>query len=153
FDAAEQLAEELRATGGGLENIQTAQWYAISTSRVRGEQGRLAELEPLVRQLVDATAASGWRARLAAMYGELERRDEAREQLELPGRLDLDAEARAPVWLITAAYLAETARACAAVDLARSLYPLVSPWTGRAVTVAGIACNGSIDRHLGLLAA
>jgi class 3 adenylate cyclase/tetratricopeptide (TPR) repeat protein len=153
FDSADQLAEELRATGGGLENLLTAQWYAISTSRVRSEQGRLAELEPLVRELVDATEASGWRARLAAMYVELERLDDAREQLELLGRLDLEAEARAPVWLVTAAYLAETARACTAVELARSLYPLVSPWTGRAVTVIGIACNGSIDRHLGLLAA
>jgi tetratricopeptide (TPR) repeat protein len=153
FDRAEQLVDPMLAAGGGLANARTAQLYGIAISRVRGEQGRLAELEPLVRQLVETSGAPGWRARLGAMYVELGRLGDARVQLEELAGLDLEVEARSIGWLVTAAYLAEMARALAAGDFAARLFPLLAPRSGQAIVVLGVACNGSIDRHLGLLAA
>src|SRR5262249_50295283 len=115
FDEAEGLINELLNDA----NPAVGTLYGIAMSRVRTEQGRLAELEPLIRELVESSQAVAWRARLGAMYVELGRLDEAQEQLDtLLGTLDLSTEVRAAGWAITAAYLAEIARALRAVDLA-----------------------------------
>ena len=153
FEHAELLIDEMLSVGGGLANLLTAQLYGVAISRVRGEQGRLEELEPLVRDLVQTSGAPGWRARLGAMYVELGRIDDARAQLEQLASLDLEVEARSIAWLITAAYLAEIARALDVTELAATLSPILAVRSGQAIVVLGVACNGSIDRHLGLLSA
>ena len=147
FDQAERLAEEAALGGFDPQGIT----YSAAILRIREEQGRLAEIEPRIRELTEITQAPAFRAALGVMDLKLDRRGDAREQLDLLSAIDLTAQARSPNWTITAGTLAELVRAFDATELAAAMLPLLEPWTGRAIIVVGVACDGSIDRHLALL--
>jgi DNA-binding SARP family transcriptional activator len=119
---------------------------------IRFEQGRLNEVEAALTELVHRLP---WfvipRTRLALLYCELDRPEEARVLYdELVG----DGLARLPKdwsWLVTAtacaavcAYLGDTARASV-------LYHALAPYEGRFPTPAAVAYR-SVSHHLGLLA-
>jgi len=127
--------------------------YGIQMFGIRREQGRLAELEPLVRLFTHDDQGDGaWRPGLALLLAELGLRDEAAEQLRLI-RADGFEPLRASLWVASLAYLAE---ACALVGdraTAELVYPELAPLSGGNVVVGhGVACYGAADRFLGLLA-
>jgi DNA-binding CsgD family transcriptional regulator len=53
---------------------------------------------------------------------------------------------------VTLSYLADAATATGH-PVAAAVYEQLGPWSGRAVSAAGLACYGSADRYLGRLAA
>jgi hypothetical protein len=56
---------------------------------MRGEQGRLRELEPLIKYFLEqSTDASARRPGLALIYAELGRKEEARAQFEALTQVD-----------------------------------------------------------------
>ncbi len=127
--------------------------YGIQMFGIRREQGRLAELAPATRAFASsAQAAAAWRPGLAALLAELGMEDEARRELELVRADGFDAF-RSTLWVASLTYLAD---ACAAVGdeaLAALLYDELAPLAGANVVVGhGVACYGSADRYLGLLA-
>lgn len=168
---AEQCAATLALCTGRLAEAEAAaershEWSRLLTGRrasgsrgiqmfgIRREQGRLAELAPVMRLLAVSEQPSGaWRPGLAAMLAELRMDEEACRELEQLRREGLDS-LRPSLWVASLTYLAD---ACAAVgdeDLAALVYPELAPLAGGNVVIGhGVACYGAADRYLGLLAA
>jgi DNA-binding CsgD family transcriptional regulator len=168
---AEQYAATLALCAGRLEEAEAAaersnEWSLLLSGRrasgsrgiqmfgIRREQGRLAELAPVMRLLAAGERASAaWRPGLAAMLVELGMEEEARHELEQLRLEGLDS-LRATLWVASLTYLAD---ACAAVgdeDLAALVYPELAPLAGGNVVIGhGVTCYGAADRYLGLLAA
>jgi DNA-binding CsgD family transcriptional regulator len=118
---------------------------------IRREQGRLAELAPLVRLL--AGGGASWRPGLAALLAELGMDDEARAVL---ARVMADGlePLRETLWVASLAYLADAAAAVGDEAMAAALYPELAPLEGQNLLIGHVvACHGAADRFLGMLAA
>jgi tetratricopeptide (TPR) repeat protein len=155
FDEAERLAEATLEIGrnGQAENALNA--YAQAMFNIRREQGRLAEVEPAVRGLIERyPMLVAWRAGLALLLVELGRPREARAEFD---RLAGDGFAPLPRdanWLIGVTLLAEVCGALGDGERAAELYEALEPYAGRNVVVGRAAtCNGDASRLLGILAA
>jgi DNA-binding CsgD family transcriptional regulator len=128
--------------------------YGVQMFGVRREQGRLAELAPVIRVLASGEHDSGaWRPALAAMLAELDMHDEVRAQLE-----HVEAEGLQPfresLWLASLTYLTDAVCAVSHEGLASVLYTALRPLAGANVMIGhGVACYGAADRYLGMLAA
>ena len=98
-------------------------------------------------------AIPGWRCVLAHLLCELDRLDEARQELERVSSNRFDVLPRDGIWLGAIAYSAEVA---ARLDeqAAEVLYELLKPFPKRNIVVGWTAaCLGSSSRPLALLAA
>jgi class 3 adenylate cyclase len=153
FEEAEKLAQEAFAVGQRFEIDFAVQAYGIQLSRVRGEEGRLDELEGLIKNFVEQfPETAGWRSRLAAIYAELDRREEAREHYEILARNDFSDIPVDAAWLIAATYLAQVCHYLQDTRRAEILYEMLMPCAELNLMVAAAACNGPVSRWLGLLA-
>jgi DNA-binding CsgD family transcriptional regulator/tetratricopeptide (TPR) repeat protein len=150
---AEQAAARSREWSQLLTGRDASGVYGIQMFGVRREQGRLAELAPVIRVLADREFAGAWRPALAVVLAELGMEAEARRELArlVDGGLE---ELRPSLWLASAVYLAD---ACALVGdeaMAQILYAELEPLAGTNVQVGHlVACYGAADRYLGSLAA
>ena len=150
---AEHAASRSQEWGKLLTGRDASGTHAIQMFGLRREQGRLAELAPVVR-LLDADArASAWGPGLAALYAELGMEDEARREL----RRILDeglGSLRSSLWLASLVYLADACAALGDVETAEVLYPELAAYSGANVMVGHlVACYGAMDRYLGTTAA
>jgi DNA-binding CsgD family transcriptional regulator len=121
---------------------------------VRREQGRLAELAPVIGILAGDSEREGpWRPGLAALLAELGMAAEAKRELSRIVAEGLDPF-RATLWLASLAYLTD---ACAAVgdeSVAALVYPELEAYAGENVMIGHlVSCYGAADRYLGMLAA
>jgi class 3 adenylate cyclase len=153
FEEAETLAEEARARAAATNLPGGPPIYAIQIGRVRAEQGRLKEMEAVLRAVNEQTPHVGWRSRLAQIYAELGREADARREFEALAADDFAGVGHDLAWLLTIAYLAEVAAFLRDAPRAERLYQLLLPHERRNITVANAACNGPVSRPLGLLAA
>ena len=153
LDAAEATAQRSHEWSRLLTGRDASGIYGIQMFSVRREQGRLAELAPVVRVLAgDADRAGPWRPGLAALLAELGMEDEARRELARRRR----RRAR-PLPRVALARVARVPRRrCAALGdeaAAALLYPELEPFAGTNVMIGhGVACYGAADRYLGMLA-
>jgi DNA-binding NarL/FixJ family response regulator len=151
---AERAAERSREWGRLLTGRDASGVYGIQMFGIRREQGRLAELAPLIRILAtDDRDGSAWRPGLAALLAELGMDDDVRREL---GRVREDGldEFRPGLWVASLTYLADAAAAVGDGDIAELVYPELEPLTGLNVMIGhGVAAYGSGDRYLGMLAA
>jgi DNA-binding CsgD family transcriptional regulator len=119
---------------------------------VRREQGRLAEVAPVIRH-VAAGARDAWGPALALLLAELGLLEEARRELR---RLCSDDFAQVPRGGLRLGGLAYLADACTLVDdreLAARVYSEMAGLEGRNVVIGqAVACYGAADRFLGMLA-
>ncbi len=127
--------------------------HGIQMFGVRREQGRLAELAPVIRILAsEATREGPWRPGLAVALAELGMEREARRELSRLAAEGIGSY-QASLWLATLTYLTD---ACAAVNderMAAILYPELEPLAGTNVMIGHlVACYGAADRYLGMLA-
>jgi class 3 adenylate cyclase len=153
FEDAERLAEQARAAAATTTNPGGPPVHAIQIARVRAEQGRLEEMAALFRAQNERIPHVGWRSRLAQIYAELGREDDARREFEALAAGDFAAIGRDIAWLLTMAYLAEVAAFLRDERRAERLYELLLPHARRNINVINAACNGPVSRPLGLLAA
>jgi DNA-binding CsgD family transcriptional regulator len=121
---------------------------------VRREQGRLAELAPVIRLLAGQSGDTGpWRPGLVSVLVELGMHAEARRELERVRADGLDGF-RESLWLAALTYLTD---ACAVLHdeaTAALVYPELEPLAGGNVMIGHlVACYGAADRYLGMLAA
>ena len=124
--------------------------HGIQMFSVRREQGRLAEVTPLVRLL--ATQGQ-WRPGLAALLAELGMETEARVELARVASDGLD-EFRASLWLASLTYLTDACAALGDEETAALVYRELAPFGGGNVMIGHVvACYGAADRYLGMLAA
>jgi DNA-binding CsgD family transcriptional regulator/tetratricopeptide (TPR) repeat protein len=165
---AEHYASALALCDGDLAAAEaaaarSAEWSRLLTGRdasgvhgiqmfsIRREQGRLAELAPVVRVLAGRGGAA-WGPGLVAVLAELGLTDEAKRELR---RLALDelAEQRRSLWLAALTYLTDACSALGDAEVAERLYPELAPYRGSSVMIGHlVSCYGAADRYLGMLA-
>jgi class 3 adenylate cyclase/tetratricopeptide (TPR) repeat protein len=153
FAAAESLAEDALETPGDVDHQVVAGVYGMQMFTIRREQGRLAEVAPLVRRLVaEKSRDPVWRPGLALIAAELDFTQAAQKTLDEIAaegfNVPVDAKRN-----ITLSYLAEVCARVADSERARQLYELLWPYRDLAVVVPiATICCGSNARFLGMLA-
>jgi DNA-binding CsgD family transcriptional regulator/tetratricopeptide (TPR) repeat protein len=151
---AEETAERSFEWGRLLTGRDPTATYGVQMFGIRREQGRLAELAPVVRILAASKDQGGaWGPGLAVVLAELGMHDEARRELERVRTKGL-MELRTGLWLASLVYLADAVALVGDDALAAEVYTELLPSAGSIVTVGhGVACYGSADRYLGVVAA
>jgi DNA-binding SARP family transcriptional activator len=154
FDEAERLAAETLEIGRRGQPENAIHVFAQSMFNIRREQGRLAEVEEAVHGFIARyPAVPAWRCSLALLHVELGRLDAARAEFDALAEAGFDALPRDAQWLIGMTLLAEVCGRLGDADRAGELYTLLAPFAGRNVIVGRAStCNGSVSRHLGILA-
>jgi len=152
---AEAMAARSHDWGRLLTGRDASGTHGIQMFGIRREQGRLAELAPVVRILTTGVAGrkGAWRPGLVAMLAELGMEREARA--ELSGLLAEGIDGfRASLWLATLTYLTDACAALGDEATAAIVYPELEPLAGTNVMIGHlVACYGAADRYLGMLAA
>jgi len=152
FAAAEKLADNAyvmgrRTHGEGVDGV-----YGMQMFTIRREQGRLAEIAPVIKQLINNEQGNTWKPGFALVATELGFKRQAQKMLDELRQADfafpMDAKRST-----TLSYLADVCAALEDERCARALYDLLEPYRHMTVT-AGIVtvCYGSAGRFLGALA-
>jgi tetratricopeptide (TPR) repeat protein len=155
FADSEHLAQQALAIGQRLQTENAAGVFGLQMFTLRREQGRLKELEPVVRYFVQQHSLAGsWRPGLALIYSELGRAPEARVEFEHLAQQDFTDIPRDALWMASLTYLVDVCTFLEDRTRAASLYRLLLPYAGRNVVVgSAAACYGALSRYLGALAA
>jgi class 3 adenylate cyclase/tetratricopeptide (TPR) repeat protein len=154
FADSEDLAQRGLAAGQRLQTGNAAGVFGIQMFALRREQGRLKEIEPVVRYFVQQhTVAGTWRPGLALIYSELGRTQEARAEFESLAQDDFVGVPRDSMWMGTIAYLADVCSFLGDRARADVLYQILLPFAGRNVVIgSAVVCYGALTRYLGVLA-
>ncbi len=153
LDDAEANVELSRRWGELLRARDVSGSHGIQMFNLRREQGRLGELAPVAR-LLAAGADSAWRPGLVALLAETGFRDEARAELGSLIRSALPSLTDGGVATAGLAYLTEAAFALDDREAALALRPILADRGGEVLMVGNlVACLGSADRLVGMLAA
>lgn len=151
----ERLLEEALAAGQRAQQQGALLRYGEGLMMLRYEQGRLRELEGLVRMGADqAPDVPAWRIALASMHLQNERFPEARAELDRLAAHGFDDLPRDSNWLFSVVSLAHIACELGDVERARRVYDLLRPYAGR--MTAGrpaVSFSGGVSHFLGRLAA
>ena len=154
LDAADAAAHRSFEWGNLLTGRDPTGPYGVQMFSIRREQGRLAELAPVVRILAGGDREGGaWGPGLVALLTELGMDSEAREELDAIRGRGLD-DLRPGLWLASLTYLIDAVYAVGDRQFAGILYNALERHAGEIVTIGhGVACYGSADRYLGMAAA
>src|SRR5262245_37405335 len=153
FSEGEELAEEALRIGERAQSYDAGFAYRITLFVLRREQGRLQEIEDLVRRSLDEHAGyRSFRSLGPLMRWELGREDAARHAFEELAGADFPKLPRDSEWLFSLSVLAEAAARLEDRDRAAILYRLLEPYAGLNASASG-GCNiGSVARYLAILA-
>ncbi|HEY2282425.1 MAG TPA: AAA family ATPase [Solirubrobacteraceae bacterium] len=151
---AEAMAGRSHDWGRLLTGRDASGTHGIQMFGVRREQGRLAELAPVVRILAGQADREGpWHPGLVAVLAELGMESEARRELSRLAAEGIDGF-QASLWLATLTYLTDACAALGDEAMAAIVYPKLEPLAGTNVMIGHlVACYGAADRYLGMLAA
>jgi class 3 adenylate cyclase/tetratricopeptide (TPR) repeat protein len=154
LENAERVAQEAYELGQSMLGSLALAIYGIQLIAIRWAQGRVAELEPIVRAQAEASPQiPAWRCTLAFIHAESGRRDDAREGFDDLAERGF-ALPRDAAWPIGIARLSLVCSSLGDERRASTLYDLFAPYAGKNVVVGAAASSaGSSDRYLGLLAA
>jgi class 3 adenylate cyclase/tetratricopeptide (TPR) repeat protein len=154
FQSAEQLANRALAFGDDTDFDFPLGVYGVQMFTIRREQGRLAEVAPLVKRFVqEHPEDAAWRPGLMLIASDLGFEAQAKALFAAMASsgfsLPLDVKRT-----LTLSYLAEVCTRLGDRDYAEPLYELLLPYRDLAVVVgASTVCCGSVARYLGMLAA
>ncbi|HUE26079.1 MAG TPA: AAA family ATPase [Solirubrobacteraceae bacterium] len=154
LEDAEEMAARSHEVGRLLTGRDASGTYGIQVFSLRREQGRIAELAPVVRILAGSSRERGaWRPGLVSVLVELGMESEARRELTRIVREGLD-QFRESLWLASLTYITDACAALGDAAAAALVYPELEPLTGTNVMIGHlVCCYGSADRYLGMLAA
>jgi class 3 adenylate cyclase len=154
FTEGERLAQEALALGQQAGAPDVAQAFGVHTITSRRDLGGLEELVAATEALSEEyEAVPSWRCGFAMLLAEVGRYEEARRELEHLAANGFDDLPRDITWLVSMALLSETSAVVGYRGLAVVLYELLRPYAERCIVFGyGLACWGSMSRHLGLLA-
>jgi predicted ATPase len=149
WQAAEQIAYQSLTLGRRLQGQDPAGTFGIQMFTIRREQGRLREIEPVLRSFVQRhSLASAWRPGLALLYSELGLQ-EARDVFESLAADNFASIPRDALWVSCIAYLAEVCAFLRDALRAATLYQLLLPYAQHSIMAGGhTACLGSASRYL-----
>ncbi len=149
---AEMLAHRSHEWSRLLTGRDASGIYGIQMFTVRREQGRLAELAPVIRILAGQGREGPWRPGLVALLVELGMYAEGRRELSRFVAHGLDPF-RESLWLGSLAYLTDACAALGDETAAALVYPEFERYAGGNVMIGHlVACYGAADRYLGMLA-
>jgi class 3 adenylate cyclase/DNA-binding CsgD family transcriptional regulator len=154
LDEAEQMANRSWAWRPYLRGRDPSGVYGVQLFGIRREQGRLAELRPALELFGDREDGTRvWGPGLVALLEELGFENEAREELRHMRVGGFAEIPRDSLWLASLSYLTDACAALGDADSAAVLYPELERFGGGNVQIAQlVACYGSADRYLGMLA-
>jgi DNA-binding CsgD family transcriptional regulator len=153
FDDAEEAAERAHALGESSNIVFDAGVYGLQMFAIRREQGRLAEVLPLMRMLsARAGEQAVWEPGLTVLYAELGMLEESRRQLDALSPDGFASIPRDSVWPACLTFLAEACIACADEKHAGVLLRELDAFAGHNMMVAMTICFGPADRLRGGLA-
>ena len=154
FQTAENLAQQGLELGHHAHGDQVEGLYGVQMFSVRREQGRLAEVAPVMKRFIDESPdETTWLPGFALIAAELGFEEPARRRLrelaETGFEMPRDAKRSASL-----SYVAEVATLLGDAETAARLYELMSVYRYMTIT-AGIVtvCYGAASRYLGMLAA
>ncbi len=155
FADAEELILGVLAQEERFMPRDAGQVFGGQIAMLRREQGRTADIQPVLEAAVERFPALWvWRAMLALAHADAGRADKARELLGVLAEGDFTRLPKGLNWVVGLVILAEVCAALGDRACALRLYDLLRPCSPRVVMGgAGVVCWGSLDRHLGLLAA
>lgn len=154
-----KLEEAEQLIGEAFQLGERAESWGIVYSRLqlyllRREQGRLDELEEVIRSSVDEYPNYPvWRCVLSHFYAEQGRPDQAHELLDALAEHGFISFPRDEEWTFSMCLLAEVCVALGDARHAQTLYSLLLPRAGSIVYGVPEVSTGAVDRYLGLLAA
>jgi len=152
FASAEGFAESAYELGRRRYGESVEGVYGMQMFTIRREQGRLAEIAPIVKHLMNKGDFNAWKPGFAVVAAELGFKLQAKKLLD-----ELrDAGFALPMDAVRSTTLSYLADVCAALDdaaSARALYDLLQPYRHMTVTAGVVTvCYGSAGRFLGELA-
>jgi serine/threonine protein kinase len=153
FDNAESTAIAARDLGHTFMRSGVSASFGAQVFPLYRLQGRLDELKVCVEhdfEMLSEVGQRGYKAALSIELGDLEG---AREQLKW---LTADDFVRAPRDWFRMPYWARVTELCWALDdraCAEVAYSELAPHAGQLFTIGSTACEGAIDRMLGMLSA
>ena len=155
LDAAEAAAKRADEVARRIEARPSAV-YGIQMFSIRREQGRLAEIAPVVRLVASGEIGTGgvvWRPALAVLLAEIGDVEEARRELRAFVRVGLAATPRAGLGVGGLTYAADTCGLIEDAGLAVPIYEQLLVFEGQNTVVgSAVVCYGAADRMLGALA-
>jgi hypothetical protein len=120
---------------------------------IRREQGRLAEVAPVLRRFMDENPQdAAWRPGLTLIASDLGFEDPARASFDdlASGGFAFPIDAK---WCLTISYLAEVCARLGDVSRAERLFELLLPYRDITIIAPAVTvCCGSAARYLGMLA-
>jgi tetratricopeptide (TPR) repeat protein len=152
FATAEQL-EEKALRLGQARSADADCSYRLAMFIVRREQGRLAEVEDLIREAVEKYPGyRSFRCFTPLLDWELGREDEARRGFDELAEANFDGLPQDAEWLFCLSLLAEVASYLNDRERAAVLYRLLRPYPRVNAMAAGEVALGPVARFLGILA-
>jgi DNA-binding CsgD family transcriptional regulator/tetratricopeptide (TPR) repeat protein len=151
---AEAMAARSYEWGRLLTGRDASGGHGIQMFSLRREQGRLAELAPVIRILASEPRDEGpWRPGLVAVLAELGIERDARRELARVAAEGLEPF-RESLWLAALTYLTDACVALGDETVAAIVLPELEPLAGANVMIGVlVAWYGAADRYLGMLAA
>jgi hypothetical protein len=153
YDEAEESNAQAAMVGQAIGDRMVDLLAVAQLAMLRWTQGRMGEVEAVVRRFADAAPAIvGWRAALARIYCEQGRDAEARRELERLDERGFAALPRYNGWLNMMAMLSEVCAHLQEASRAAVLYQLLLPFARRNVVTAQCVFDGPASRYLGIFA-
>jgi class 3 adenylate cyclase/tetratricopeptide (TPR) repeat protein len=154
FVEAERLSGESLDQAGSIDPGVIAGVYGVQMFTIRREQGRLAEVAPLLRRFLDENPQeTTWRPGLALIASDLGFRVAAHQAFAILAatRFEFPRDAKRNLSLC---YSAEVCAHLGDAERAEPLYDLLLPYRDLALVVPTTTiCCGANARYLGMLAA
>ena len=153
FEDAERLISETLALGRPAESWNALVSHRMALFVLRRAQGRLAEIEEVMRRSVrEFPSLPRFPAALAHIYFELDREPEARAALETMLSRDLEHEYRDAEWLFTISMLAAPCARLGDHAASERLYSMLLPYEQLYAQAPVESVFGAVARGLGVLA-
>ncbi|WP_239161816.1 hypothetical protein [Acrocarpospora phusangensis] len=155
FGHAETLANVAAERGATAGDVDTTGWYGGQLGTIRWYQGRIAELVPVLMEMVNSPMLSAvdnsyFAALAVAAASNGDKRLAAGMVARLRGR-DLGDLPRSSSWLTTMYGIVEAAHLLDDAETAAQAYHLLTPFARLPMIVSlGVSCFGSTRHTLGM---
>jgi len=154
FDKAELLAAACAEAGNVAGDADATGWYGAHLVATRWYQGRIAELLPMLRQLVNSSTLSAVdNSMVAAMAVAAAHAGDHRQAAGALARLggpDLASLPRSGSWLASMYGVVEAAYVLRDEEISATAYDLLRPFAQLPMTGSlGVVCFGSVQLALG----
>ena len=154
FARAEELIPRARALGERAQSWNAAVSSGLQLYLLRRSQGRLAEIEDLIRSSAEEYSTyTIWRCVFAHTAGALGHEAEAREVFDELAVDDFAALGFDEQWLVSMSLLAETATQLGDSSRAGAVYERLLPYAELMGVCYPEISTGPVARYLGILAA